>query len=345
LPVESTVPMFDTGTDGRLGNFHGLAVHHAPGVGGTFLLAMMSLVATGAGWDTWVVAPKATDADLYFPHCSRHSTANEIAAMLQCAAAMIADRTPRSRPLLLTIDLGNHVFAGADAPTRDALDSIITNGPAAGVVVNIGFTQTGPELPASDALRALTHVRLVGERYLHAEVAGRPCLRPQLFVDYLLLRDRSDVDYRRYLQPATTLPHYPDNAYSRLAADLVARGVPHAWGGGTVDGPTPSLTADSDPLRPGFDAGSLAQYLHHQADRITLLRTTCSQYGERGAEVSAVDAAPGDLIWPADTSEPYTVATYLGGDAAVDAGNDPNGYVRIVKLSALGPVTITRPTA
>ncbi len=199
LSAGATVPVFHSDAGDLVGNFHSLAIHHRTGQGGTFLLAMLSLVAHGGGWDTWVVDPKRIDAGLYFPHRTRSASDDNSAEMLAEAAHEVHAGN-RTRPLHISVDLTDHLLAQDNSQNvQEWLTTIITDGPEAGVFVNLAFTRP-VTLPAA---AQLTPVRLTAADFTTALVNDEPCRRPQLFVDYILSGDRSDLDFRRYLRWAT----------------------------------------------------------------------------------------------------------------------------------------------
>ncbi|MEB3022921.1 MULTISPECIES: C40 family peptidase [Mycolicibacter] len=118
-------------------------------------------------------------------------------------------------------------------------------------------------------------------------------------------------------------------------AELIGRRTPYAWGGGTITGP--SLGYDTEahpaPATPGFDAGSLAQYLLFRAFEITIPRTSDDQF-RAGQPVTEPQA--GDLAFTFNFPQgisPATAAVYLGRGCIADAGQ-PGDLIHIGPLPA-----------
>lgn len=96
-----------------------------------------------------------------------------------------------------------------------------------------------------------------------------------------------------------------------IAADLISRKIPHAWGGGGIHGPSRGLSdhggpadANFDSLKEGFDAGSLAQYVLYQVFGIEIPRTTFTQ---RNYGYEVPEPEPGDLVYPCSRNDYATV--------------------------------------
>ncbi|OHU47150.1 hypothetical protein BKG82_26190 [Mycobacteroides chelonae] len=108
----------------------------------------------------------------------------------------------------------------------------------------------------------------------------------------------------------------------RVADELIARRTPHAWGGGTLQGPSRGFSDSGGPAdaagdyqKIGFDAGSLARYLIHAVFGIEIPRNTFAQF-QFGTEVA--EPKPGDLVYPQGHDGCATV--YLGGGIVLAAG-------------------------
>lgn len=110
-----------------------------------------------------------------------------------------------------------------------------------------------------------------------------------------------------------------------LARQVVAARLPYAWGGGTLNGPSQGIrdggAADmaGDYRKSGFDCSSLARYLVYQSSGVEIPRTSQEQYAA-GVTVSASQARPGDLLFPASAGVPPThVQIYVGDGKVVEA--------------------------
>lgn len=107
-----------------------------------------------------------------------------------------------------------------------------------------------------------------------------------------------------------------------LANEVVAAGIPYAWGGGTVDGPSQGITdggaadAAGDYNKIGFDCSGLARWLVYQASGVEIPRVSGDQYGA-GYLVSAAEARPGDLAY--DNNPGKHVMVYVGDGLVVEA--------------------------
>lgn len=108
----------------------------------------------------------------------------------------------------------------------------------------------------------------------------------------------------------------------RVAEDLIARRIPHAWGGGTLQGPSRGVSDSGGPAdaagdyqKVGFDSGSLSRYVIHVVFGVEIPRNTFEQY-QFGAEVA--EPEPGDLVYPMGY-DGYAVL-YLGGGTVLAAG-------------------------
>ncbi|MEQ0560720.1 NlpC/P60 family protein [Amycolatopsis sp. NEAU-NG30] len=122
-------------------------------------------------------------------------------------------------------------------------------------------------------------------------------------------------------------PHEVD-ASSAVQRALAQLGMPYCWGGGTTDGPTPgdgSSPPPCGPNSPGFDCSGLMLYAF--APSVTLPRTSREQYqAPGGTHVPLVDAAPGDMLfWARSTDDPtsiHHVALVVAPGQLVEAPED-----------------------
>lgn len=108
----------------------------------------------------------------------------------------------------------------------------------------------------------------------------------------------------------------------RVADDLIARRISHAWGGGTLQGPSQGVSDSGGPAdaagdyqKVGFDSGSLSRYVVHAVFGVEIPRNTFEQY-QFGVEVT--EPEPGDLVYPLGHDGHATL--YLGGGAVLTAG-------------------------
>ncbi|GAS94815.1 resuscitation-promoting factor interacting protein [Mycolicibacterium mageritense DSM 44476 = CIP 104973] len=107
-----------------------------------------------------------------------------------------------------------------------------------------------------------------------------------------------------------------------LANEVVAAGIPYAWGGGTIDGISQGIhdggaaDAAGDYAKQGFDCSGLARYLVYQASGVEIPRVSGDQYGA-GYLVSAADARPGDLAFHNNPGQ--HVMVYVGDGKVVEA--------------------------
>lgn len=110
-----------------------------------------------------------------------------------------------------------------------------------------------------------------------------------------------------------------------LARQVVGAGIPYAWGGGTLNGPSQgtrdggAADAAGDYAKSGFDCSSLARFLVYQASGVEIPRTSEAQFAA-GVTVSAAEARPGDLLFPASAGVPPShVQVYVGEGKVVEA--------------------------
>lgn len=107
-----------------------------------------------------------------------------------------------------------------------------------------------------------------------------------------------------------------------LANQVVAAGIPYAWGGGSLDGISQGIQdggaadAAGDYAKQGFDCSGLARYLVYQASGVEIPRVSGDQYGA-GQLISAADARPGDLAFHNNPGQ--HVMVYVGDGKVVEA--------------------------
>jgi cell wall-associated NlpC family hydrolase len=98
-------------------------------------------------------------------------------------------------------------------------------------------------------------------------------------------------------------------------------GLPYAWGGGTLTGPSGGSAPDVGII--GFDCSSLVRYAYYQGTngKITLPRVAAAQYDATKANPVPVDQLqPGDLLfWGSSPATTYHVALYVGGGKMLEA--------------------------
>lgn len=129
-----------------------------------------------------------------------------------------------------------------------------------------------------------------------------------------------------------------------LARQVVAARLPYAWGGGTVNGPSQGIRdggaadAAGDYAKSGFDCSSLARYLVYQSSGIEIPRTSQAQYAA-GMTISASEARPGDLLFPASAGvPPHHVQVYVGDGKVCEAQQSGT----TIMFSNAGPGTFKR---
>lgn len=120
------------------------------------------------------------------------------------------------------------------------------------------------------------------------------------------------------------------NEYERnllkLSKEVVDAGIPYAWGGGDLNGPSQGTTdgggaadANGDYNKQGFDCSSLVRYLLYQTSGVEIARTSQEQFNG-GVEVSPSEARIGDLVFPDSAGRPPThVQMYVGDGKVVEA--------------------------
>ena len=136
-----------------------------------------------------------------------------------------------------------------------------------------------------------------------------------------------------------------------IARGLAQRGVPYAWGGGDINGPTqgkadgassvtPTVGADSlptvAPAALGFDASGLIQYVFAGVGA-KLPRSSGAMYNV-GQKVTPAQALPADLIfYGPDGSQSVTM--FLGNNQMLEVG-DKGVVVSPVRTADMAPYLV-----
>ena len=121
-------------------------------------------------------------------------------------------------------------------------------------------------------------------------------------------------------QGATVSPQ-TSGIQSTASASLVLQtgaslsGIPYAWGGGSIGGPTRGTNQGSNTV--GFDCSSFVQYVFAKAG-VMLPRTTYAQINY-GTPIEPTQAQPGDLLFFGNAQAPHHVAIYMGNGRLIQA--------------------------
>lgn len=121
-------------------------------------------------------------------------------------------------------------------------------------------------------------------------------------------------------------------------------GIPYAWGGGSMTGPTQGISDGGGPAdragdfrKVGFDCSGLSRYVTGQMFGVEIPRTSEAQYAA-GVPVSASEARPGDLVFPKSAfhggSGPGHVQILLPGGNSVLESPSSGQTVKVSPLSA-----------
>ncbi|WP_396907956.1 C40 family peptidase [Mycolicibacterium sp.] len=141
------------------------------------------------------------------------------------------------------------------------------------------------------------------------------------------------------------IPGDSTEAGKRLAqiAEGVVGKYPYAWGGGGPDGPGRGISdgggpgdAAGDYNKVGFDCSGLAQYVWKQMYGVTIPEVSQTQYSG-GIPVSAANAKPGDLVFPAgsfSSGGPGHVQILMPGGQTVLEAPSSGQMVKISPLQA-----------
>lgn len=147
----------------------------------------------------------------------------------------------------------------------------------------------------------------------------------------------------KYAKPPPTGPVADQiQAVIRAAAAHVGT-TRYAWGGGTLNGPSPGTGPDTGIT--GFDCSSLVRYAYYQGTnhRITLPRTSQEQYNATKTHPVAVpDLQPGDLLfW--GKARIHHVALYIGNGRMIEAPQSGQPIVETSIRTTGDYVGATRP--
>lgn len=115
-------------------------------------------------------------------------------------------------------------------------------------------------------------------------------------------------------------------------------GIPYAWGGGSMTGPTQGISDGGGPAdragdfrKVGFDCSGLSRYVTGQMFGVEIPRTSEAQYAA-GVPVSGNAVRPGDLVFPASAGRPPGhVQIFLGDNKVLESPSSG----QTVKVSAL----------
>ena len=122
----------------------------------------------------------------------------------------------------------------------------------------------------------------------------------------------------KYAHPPASTPTNDIEAVIAKAAEHVGTTM-YAWGGGTLNGPSPGTGPDIGIT--GFDCSALVRYAYHQGTnhRITLPRTSQEQYNATKTHpIPITDLQPGDLLFWGRTRI-HHVALYIGNNRMIEA--------------------------
>lgn len=121
-----------------------------------------------------------------------------------------------------------------------------------------------------------------------------------------------------------------------IARGLAQRGVPYAWGGGDINGPTMGKPDGDTPTVLGFDASGLIQYVYAGVGA-KLPRSSGAMYNV-GQKVAPEQALPADLIfYGPDGSQSVTM--FLGNNQMLEVG-DQGVVVSPVRTTDMAPYLI-----
>ena len=112
-----------------------------------------------------------------------------------------------------------------------------------------------------------------------------------------------------------------------LAAARSQIGLPYAWGGGTINGPSKGIKQTVDPYcydgnHSGFDCSGLTLYSVYQGCGVKLPRTAAEQYNyakSNGKLVAYSSAKAGDILFFNHGSGVSHVAVFAGSGKKVHA--------------------------
>ena len=121
-----------------------------------------------------------------------------------------------------------------------------------------------------------------------------------------------------------------------IARGLAQRGVPYAWGGGDINGPTMGKADGDTPAVVGFDASGLIQYVYAGVGA-KLPRSSGAMYNV-GQKVTPAQALPADLIFYG-TDGSQSVTMFLGNNQMLEVG-DKGVVVSPVRTTDMAPYLV-----
>lgn len=124
--------------------------------------------------------------------------------------------------------------------------------------------------------------------------------------------------------------------------DLVSKtvGIPYAWGGGGLNGPSQGTSDGGGPAdlagdykKVGFDCSGYSRYVTYQLTGQEIPRTSQAQYAA-GMAISPSQAQPGDLFFPSSAGRPPEhVQVFIGNSQVAEAPSSG----QTIKISPLQP--------
>ncbi|MBH1934140.1 C40 family peptidase [Streptomyces sp. AV19] len=138
------------------------------------------------------------------------------------------------------------------------------------------------------------------------------------------VRDIMKLAATKYTAPGSTttggpLPAGGDFGQKVISQASLGLGIPYAWGGGTVNGPSRGFAQGAGTV--GFDCSSFVQWAVYQASKgkITVPRTTEDQ-ARAGQEIKPEDMRSGDVVVFSLHGGGYDhVGIYVGGTTMIHA--------------------------
>ncbi|MCW2578474.1 MAG: Cell wall-associated hydrolase, NlpC family [Blastococcus sp.] len=284
-----------------------------------------------------------------YPGAAALITASGPAELIERAALLEAAGSHRA-DVLVRVAVVQEQATQADAAARTAVD-----------------TAAGLQETAATALEVAKSAEISARQQAAALTAQQAALQTDLAAAQTQLRSlvgaRAAAERTaQVVRPAVTAPPKAPvapapvgnsvsagagdaSAASRaIAAAMVYRGTPYAWGGGGTRGPGPGQDPDVGVI--GFDCSGLTQYAYARAG-ISIQRNSRAQYAGL-PKVSSDDLRPGDLVfWANDPSDPDTirhVAIYLGGNEILEAPQSGD-VVKVSDMRWKGYIGAARPSA
>jgi cell wall-associated NlpC family hydrolase len=121
-----------------------------------------------------------------------------------------------------------------------------------------------------------------------------------------------------------------------ISRGLAQRGVPYAWGGGDISGPTLGKGEGDTPGVVGFDASGLIQYVYAGVGA-KLPRSSGAMYTV-GQKVTPAQALPADLIFYGPEGA-ESVTMFLGNSQMLEV-SDAGVVVSAVRTENMAPYLI-----